>query len=205
MEAVAFRWRERGSVAVQIFDQGPKPKLGKSSSMGGTLVGEADNRRVRSAVCIRRLRARAVQCGHDEIWQPKSTICRASSSRRMVSKMASNRLADYPASLRITNLILRYPLWEIPDQGQTRFSADEVRRFSRPAQTRDAGFTQSPIPHDWESWNYQYKLRDGWGCAGSSGNSSRIQGIHNRRSSRRRKCNWTYSKQDPRSAMDCKE
>lgn len=76
------------------------------------------------------------------------------------------RLADYPASLRITNLILRYPLWEISDQGRTRFSAEEVRSLSRPSQTRDAGFTQSPIPHDWESWNYQYKLRDGWGCAG---------------------------------------
>lgn len=76
------------------------------------------------------------------------------------------RLADYPASLRITNLILRYPLWEISDQGQTRFSAEEVRSLSRPSQTRDAGFTQSPIPYDWESWNYQYKLRDGWGCAG---------------------------------------
>lgn len=76
------------------------------------------------------------------------------------------RLADYPASLRATNLILRYPLWEISDQGQTRFSAREVRRLSRPSQMRDAGFTQSPIPHDWESWDYQYKLRDGWGCAG---------------------------------------
>jgi len=75
------------------------------------------------------------------------------------------RLADYPASLRITNLILRYPLWEISDQGQTRFSAEEVMSLSRPSQTRDGGFTQSPIPHDWESWNYKHKLRDGWGCA----------------------------------------
>ena len=75
------------------------------------------------------------------------------------------RLADYPASLRSTNLMLRYPMWEIRDRGQTRFSADEVRRHSRPGQTMDGGFVQSPIPHDWESWNYQHKLRDGWGCA----------------------------------------
>ncbi len=27
------------------------------------------------------------------------------------------------------------------------------------------GFVQSPIPHDWESWSYPHKLRDGWGCA----------------------------------------
>jgi hypothetical protein len=74
-------------------------------------------------------------------------------------------LADYPASLRGINLILRYPLLEISDLGQTRFSAEEVRLLSRPSGI-DAGFKQSPIPHDWESWNYQYKLRDGWGCAG---------------------------------------
>jgi hypothetical protein len=75
------------------------------------------------------------------------------------------RLGDYPASLRSTNLMLRYPMWEIRDLGQTRFSADDVRRRSRPGQTMDAGFVQSPIPHDWESWNYQHKRRDGWGCA----------------------------------------
>ena len=74
------------------------------------------------------------------------------------------QLGEYPASLRRINLILRYPLWEIRDRGQTYFSADEVRRLSRP-ETMDGGFKQSPIPRDWESWNYKHKLRDGWGCA----------------------------------------
>jgi len=74
------------------------------------------------------------------------------------------QLGDYPASLRRINLIIRYPLWEIRDRGQTYFSADEVKRLSRP-DTMDGGFKQSPIPRDWESWNYKHKLRDGWGCA----------------------------------------
>ena len=76
------------------------------------------------------------------------------------------KLADYPASLRSINLILAYPMWEISEQGKTRFSADEVRQLSHPQRQMDAGFKQSPIPSDWESWRYQYKLRDGWGCAG---------------------------------------
>lgn len=77
-------------------------------------------------------------------------------------------LSDCPAPLRTINLTL-HSMWGNSGQGQRRFSAEEVKALSRPSQLMDAGFTQSPIPHDWESWKYQYKHRDGYGCAGEFG------------------------------------